>query len=95
MSRIFYQNIKYEINKTDVYEEHISNSENDQTILFIGDSFRTNMKEFLSKLYKRVIYVHRDKYTYDLIDKTHPNIIIIEAVERLSEQLGKDLINKK
>ena len=91
----FYPNIKYEINKTDIYEEYISNSENDQTILFIGDSFRTNMKGHLSKLYKRVIYLHRDKYNYDLIDTIHPNIIIIEAVERSSEQLGKDLINKK
>ena len=89
----FYPNVKYETNKTDVYEEYISNSENDQTILFIGDSFRTNMKGFLAKLYKRVIYLHRDKYNYDLINKIHPNIIIIEAVERLSEQLGKDLIN--
>lgn len=91
----FYPNINYEINKTDIYEEYISNSENNQTVLFIGDSFRTNMKVSFSKLYKRVIYLHRDKYTYDLIDEIKPDIIVIEVVERLSSQLGKDLINTR
>ena len=89
----FYDNIEYKENKTDVYEEYISNSQNNQTVMFIGDSFRTNMKPTFSKLYKRVVYLHRDKYTYDLIEKIKPDIVVIEAVERSSYQIGKDLVN--
>lgn len=89
----FYSNINCEINKTDIFEEYISDSKNNQTVLFIGDSFRTNMKDYFSKLYKRVVYVHRDKYNYNLIDEINPNIIVIETVERTCSQLGKDLIN--
>lgn len=91
----FYDDIEYKENKTDTYEEYISNSNNDQTVMFIGDSFRTNMKPTFSKLYKRVVYLHRDKYTYDLLKKIKPDIVVIEAVERSSYQIGKDLINKK
>lgn len=89
----FYDNIEYKENKTDVYEEYISNSQNNQTVMFIGDSFRTNMKPTFSKLYKRVVYLHRDKYTYDLIEKIKPDIVVIEAVERSSYQIGRDLVN--
>ena len=63
--------------------------------MFIGDSFRTNMKPTFSKLYKRVVYLHRDKYTYDLIEEIKPDIVVIEAVERSSYQIGKDLVNIK
>ena len=89
----FYDNIEYKENKTDVYEEYISNSLNHQTVMFIGDSFRTNMKPTFSKLYKRVVYLHRDKYTYDLIETIKPDIVVIEAVERSSDKIEKNLTN--
>lgn len=87
----FYPEIKFTLNKNDQYEEYVSNSENDKKILFIGDSFREDMKEYFSKLYKRVIYLHTDKYTESLIYEIKPDIVIIESVERYSKQIGKKL----
>lgn len=74
------------------YEEYVSNSKNDKTILFIGDSFRTDMVEYLSKLYKRVIFVHRDHYTKSSIEEISPNIVVIETVERYSDSISKQLL---
>ncbi len=88
----FYTQIEYKVNKEETYEEYISNSSNDKTVLFIGDSFRENMREDFSKLYKRVVYVHRGFYTEDLIQKIKPNIVVYEILERYSTQLNKQII---
>lgn len=89
-------NFKNEIEYTKLeeseFEEYISNSKNDKTILIIGDSFRRNMVEYLSKLYRRVVIVHRDKYDKKLIEEIKPNIVVIEAVERYSESISKSLL---
>lgn len=73
-------------------DEYFSNSDNDKTVLFIGDSYRENMRDYFSKLYKRVVYVHRDNYTLDLIEKVRPDIVVIEAVERLATYIDKKII---
>lgn len=87
----FYPEVKYSINTNKQYEEYISNSNNNQTVLFVGDSFKDDMKVYFSKLYSKVIYLHRDNYTKDLIDKIKPDIVVIEAVERLSSSISKQL----
>lgn len=90
----FYPEIEYkksENMKCESYEEFTSNSENDKTVVFIGDSFRNDMIEYFSKLYKKVIYIHRDYYKKGIIEEIKPDIVVIEAVERLSEGLMKEL----
>jgi hypothetical protein len=87
----FYTDIEYTANFTAKYEEYISNSENDKTVMIIGDSFREDMREYFSKLYKRVIYLHRDNYSKELIEEMEPNIVVIESVERYSYSIGKKL----
>lgn len=88
----FYSEVEYSVNKNKQYEEYISNSKNSQTVLFVGDSFREDMKPYFSKLYSRVIYLHRDDYTKDLIDKIKPDIVVIEVVERFSSALLQQLV---
>lgn len=57
---------------------------NKKSILVIGDSFRENMVQYLSKLYRKSIFVHRDYFDESLIDKYKPDIIVYEVVERYS-----------
>lgn len=85
----FYPEIEYTVSDRFLYEEYISNSENDKTILIIGDSFRESMRPYFSKLYKRVCYMHRDKYYWNanLVEEINPDIIIIQAIERYSDYL--------
>ena len=87
----FFPEIKYVINEEERYEEYISNSPERKTVLFIGDSFREDMKEYFSKLYNRVIYMHRDKCSKDILENIKPDIVVIEAVERYSALIGKNL----
>ena len=72
--------------------EFNSNSQNDKTVLFIGDSFREGMQQYFSKLYKRVIYMHRDDYKNE-VEKFNPDIVIVEAVERFSNGISKKLLD--
>ena len=65
----------------------------DKTILFVGDSFRELMVQYLSKVYKNVIFVHRNNYNEDFIEKYKPDIVVYEVVERYtSSLLGSNLI---
>ena len=81
----FYPNIEYEVKNRDYYQEFTSNSTNDKTLLFVGDSFSEALKVYLPKLYKRVIFVHRVNYNEELLDTIKPDIVVTEAVERFSE----------
>lgn len=89
----FYEEIKCEIKETnDTYVEYESNSENDKTVVVIGDSFREEMRPYFSKLYKRVIWVHRDDYKKSMIEQFNPDIVVHESVERVSNKLFKNLL---
>ena len=87
----FYPEIQYTIKNEDQYEEINSNATNEKTVLFIGDSFRYAMKDHLSKLYSKVVYIARDKYTKDVVEKVKPDIIVLEIVERYSSEIGATL----
>lgn len=78
----FYDNIEYNIEEKEQYEEGNSNAEDDRTVLIIGDSFRINMRDYFSRLYKRTIYVHRVNCNRSMIEQIKPDIIVFEAVER-------------
>lgn len=87
----FYPEIQYTVKNEDQYEEVVSNATNEKTVLFIGDSFRYAMKDHLAKLYSKVIYIQREHYTKDLVEKVKPDIIVLEIVERFSSELGATL----
>ncbi len=88
----FYPEVTYKETTKEKYEEYISDSDNHKTVLFIGDSFRTSMKGYFSKLYNRVVYMHQRDYTKDLIEAIKPDIIVFETVERYSSRLEKELL---
>lgn len=54
----------------------------DKTVLIVGDSFRSTMIPYFSKIYKKVIYMHRCDYQKHMIDAYAPDIIICQVLER-------------
>lgn len=92
--KIVYKTNKIQVNgiKADKIESFISNSENNKKVLVIGDSFRSAMRPYLSKLYREVIYIHRDNLNEKLIDEIKPDIVVHEVVERYSSNLGNKII---
>lgn len=87
----FYPDITTSVITNDKYEEYISNAENKKTVLLIGDSFRNNTRDYLPKLYEKVIYMHRDQYSEEIIEEINPDIVIIEVVERYFRSLADKL----
>lgn len=84
----FYDNIIYKCDDIDGYKK--CNSDNalyDKTIIFVGDSFRTATVQYLSKLYKKSIFLHKRDYNEDFIKKYDADIVIYEVVERYSSAL--------
>lgn len=83
----FYDNIEYNIEENEQYEEGNSDAKDDRTVLFIGDSFRKNMRDYFTRLYKRTIYVHRNNCNRNMIEEIKPDIIVFEAVERYAVEI--------
>ena len=81
---------KTEKTKSNVLEiTTYNNAPIDKTLLVVGDSFRDKFIPYFSKVYKKVIYMHRIDYTSELINKYNPDIIICEFVERYTNQITK------
>ena len=59
----------------------------DANLLLIGDSFRTNMVPTLSYYFQNVYVVHRDSFESSELDRIEPDYLIIEYVERKSEDI--------
>ena len=84
----FYDDINYECVEDVEFKKCNSNEAlYDKTLLVVGDSFRESTIQFLSKIYKETIFIHRNYYKEDLIKKYDVNIVIYEAVERYSGTL--------
>lgn len=62
-----------------------------KTVMIVGDSFAkdTKLKNYFSKIYKRVIVLHRSNYKTSLVDEYNPDILICEFVERYDGELKK------
>lgn len=56
----------------------------EKTLLMVGDSFRESMIQYLSKIYKNSVFIHRDIYNTEYLEKYHPDIVVLEFVERYS-----------
>ena len=62
-------------------------SKYDDTILFVGDSFRTSLTPYLTLDFPNINIIHLFDYSMDLLFDMNPNIIILELVERYSDRL--------
>jgi len=83
----FLEDIEYTCNSDMQLDECSSNGVYDQTILFVGDSFRTATIPYLAKLFHHSIFLHHSIYDSNVIDRYHPDIVVYEAVERYSNTL--------
>lgn len=88
----FLKQIDYNISKektaTNVLEiTECDKAKYDKTVIILGDSFRSSMVQYFSKIYKKVIYMHITDYKSDMIEKYDPDIMIFETVERYSGNL--------
>lgn len=57
------------------------------SILLVGDSFRTAMIPVLRETFADVYVVHRSLYTVDLLDEIKPEYMLLEYVERYSNEM--------
>ena len=74
---------KEEIGKMVHY--HNDNAENEKTLLLIGDSFRDSMIPVLESIYSDFYIVHREDFQGDMLDKSNPDEVLLEIVERHSK----------
>lgn len=84
----FYSNIEYKCEDIDSLKKCSSEDAiYNKTVLIVGDSFREATVPYLAKLYKNALFIHRDSYKEDLINKYDVDIVIYELVERYSYSL--------
>ncbi len=72
--------IKTETNQIEITE--CQNSLVDNTIMIIGDSYRSAMIPYFARTYKKCIFLHKTDFSNELVEKYAPDSIIIENVER-------------
>lgn len=68
----------------------ITQSENapiHKTVFVVGDSFRTAMIPYFSKIYSKVVYMHRCDYGSYMLDHYQPDIIVFQLLERYIDTL--------
>lgn len=66
---------------------HNDNAYVEGCIFLIGDSFRSAMIPVLRAAFQDFYVVHRSNYQADMLYNIHPDYVILEIVERHSEQL--------
>ncbi|WEK54163.1 MAG: hypothetical protein P0Y55_16635 [Candidatus Cohnella colombiensis] len=57
------------------------------TLLMFRDSFAINMTPYLSRNFKRSVYVWNHHFDANIIKEEHPDVVIHELVERFLDQL--------
>ncbi len=84
----FHDGIHYQVEKKkfqdgeEIFREFTSNSENDRTLLVIGDSFRLRLEKFLPYRYSHTVFVRIDDFTQGLLEKYKPDDVVLVTVER-------------
>ena len=65
--------------------------------MVIGDSFRLRLEKFLPYRYKYTVFVRIDDFTPELLEKYHPEDVVVITVERdqrymenLDEYIGEN-----
>ena len=84
----FHGDIRYKVTKEE-YEggEEIlkvfkSNSENEKTLLVIGDSFRLRLEKYMPYRYQKTVFVRIDDFNQELLEKYEPDDVVVITVER-------------
>ena len=92
----FLNDITYNCQTETAFHECTSNGLYNETILLIGDSFRTATIQYLAKIFNKAIFIHNDYYNENLIDKYKADIVIYEVVERYSAKLqnSSEILNE-
>lgn len=71
-----------EENGEEIFREYTSDSANDRTLLVVGDSYRLKLEPYLSKLYSHSVFVRIDDFTQEILEKYHPQDMVMVTVER-------------
>ena len=58
-----------------------------KTLFVVGDSFRTAIIPYFSKVYSKVVYMHRCDYGSYMLDHYQPDIIVFQLLERYIDTL--------
>ena len=84
--RILHNIDEQQLDAQEIYHNHNDKAEYNKSILLIGDSFRKAMAPNLGYIFKDVYVVHRDKYKKEMLDNISPDYLIMEFVERYSNE---------
>lgn len=68
-----------------IYENR--RSQFSDSVLFIGDSYRKRIKPFLYHDFRKVLVIHRDEYTGQVLQNFKPNVVVLEWAERYSSEI--------
>lgn len=65
-----------------VLETRCEDAPIDETIMLVGDSFRTAMIPYFERTYKHCFFMHRWDYESQYLEWFYPDVILLESVER-------------
>ena len=66
-----------------------SNSDNEKTLMVIGDSFRLRLEKYMPYRYQKTLFVRIDDFDQELLDKYEPDDVIVITVERDQRYMEK------
>ena len=91
----FHDGIRYKVKKEEseggeeILKVFKSNSENEKTLMVIGDSFRLRLEKYMPYRYQKTIFVRIDDFDQELLDKYEPDDVIVITVERDQRYMEK------
>ena len=68
-------------------KKFISDSDNEEKIYIVGDSFSAEYAEYLKFNFEECTVIHREEYEAGLAENEGANIVICEFVERYIDQI--------
>lgn len=84
----FHDGIRYRVRKEkseggeEILKVFKSNSDNEKTLMVIGDSFRLRLEKYMPYRYKKTIFVRIDDFDQELLEKYAPDDVVMITVER-------------
>ena len=91
----FHDGIRYKVKKEEseggeeILKVFKSNSDNEKTLMVIGDSFRLRLEKYMPYRYQKTIFVRIDDFDQELLDKYEPDDVIVITVERDQRYMEK------
>ena len=70
-----------------MYIEH--GTDNEKTLMVIGDSFRLRLEKYMPYRYQKTLFVRIDDFDQELLDKYEPDDVIVITVERDQRYMEK------